>query len=81
MKTYAYHTTAFDETSEVEVKTNDVRHALHTLFEFAETGCETRVMDGYTCEIYVATNCDEPWCTDEWALMANGYLMELHWGE
>ena len=81
MKTYTYNITTFDETSEVEVKTNDIRHALHTLLEFAETGCETRVMDGYTGEIYVATNCDEPWCTDEWALMLTGFMCEGRWGE
>lgn len=80
MNTFAYHVYINDTNRRIIVETNDVNEAIYTLVGNTERGYECSVVCGFTGEIFVATNCEEPWITDEWALMINGWLMEQMWG-
>ena len=65
--------------AKVTVETNDVE----VLFNEAEQhrGCDHLcICDGSTGEVLMHTG-DEPYCTDEFALMALGWLMMNNWGE
>ena len=65
--------------AKVTVETNDVE----VLFNEAEQhrGCDHLcICDGATGEVLMHTG-DEPYCTDEFALMALGWLMMNNWGE
>ena len=67
------------ENAKVTVETNDVE----VLFIEAERhrGCpHLCICDGFTGEVLMHTG-DEPYCTDEFALMALGWLMMNNWGE
>ena len=76
MKTYTYNVTATYDDCEIEVKTNSADTAICALMEHAENGASVMVVDGFTGEIYVMTNCDEPWVTEEWNMMILGWLMK-----
>lgn len=65
--------------AKITVETNDVE----VLFNEAEQhrGCDHLcICDGATGEVLMHTG-DEPYCTDEFALMALGWLMMNNWGE
>ena len=79
MKTYTYNVTATYNDCEIEVKTNSADTAICALMEHAENGASVMVVDGFTGEIYVMTNCDEPWVTEEWNMMILGWLMKTVW--
>lgn len=79
MKTYTYNVIANYNDCEIEVKTNSADTAICALMEYAENGAHVMVVDGFTGEIYVMTNCDEPWVTEEWSMMILGWLMKTAW--
>lgn len=79
MKTYTYNVVANYDDCEIEVKTNSADTAICALIEHAENGAPVMVVDGFTGEIYVMTNCDEPWATEEWSMMILGWLMKTVW--
>lgn len=65
--------------AKITTETNDIE----VLFLEAERhrGCDHLcICDGSTGEVLMHTG-DEPYCTDEFALMAMGWLMAQHWGE
>ena len=65
--------------AKITVETNDVE----VLFNEAEQhrGCDHLcICDGSTGEVLMHTG-DEPYCTDEFALTAMGWLMMNNWGE
>lgn len=65
--------------AKITVETNEVE----VLFNEAEQhrGCDHLcICDGSTGEVLMHTG-DEPYCTDEFALMALGWLMMNNWGE
>lgn len=75
MKNYTYHVIAKYDGCEIEVKTNSVETAICALVEHAEKDALVAVTDGYTGEILVVTNCENPYMTDEWSLMLLGWMM------
>lgn len=79
MRTYAYNIIATYDDCEIEVKTNSANVAICALLEHAENDAPVMVVDGFTGEIYVTANEDEPWITEEWKLMILGWLMETTW--
>lgn len=67
------------EDAKVSVETNDVE----VLFAEADRhrGCpHLCIVSGETGEVLMHTG-DEPYCTDEFAMMLLGWLMLQHWGE
>ena len=65
--------------AKITVETNEVE----VLFNEAEQhrGCDHLcICDGSTGEVLMHTG-DEPYCTDEFVLMALGWLMMNNWGE
>ena len=65
--------------AKITTETNDIE----VLFLEAERhrGCDHLcICDGSTGEVLMHTG-DEPYCTDEFALMAMGWLMAQHWGD
>lgn len=79
MKTYTYNVTATYDDCEIEVKTNSADVAICELMEHAEKGAPVMVVDGFTGEIHAMMNCEDPWITEEWSLMALGWLMKTTW--
>lgn len=79
MRTYAYNIIATYDDCEIEVKTNSANVAICALLGHAENGAPVMAVDGFTGEIYVTANEDEPWITEEWKLMILGWLMETTW--
>lgn len=75
----AYHVEAFYDDCTIEVKANSVDVAICALMEHATNGAPVRVVDGFTGEVYVMVNCDDPWITEEWSLMVLGWLMQTMW--
>ena len=66
---------AFDMFNRFTFETNDVREAIRAVFEVAEENEQVCICNGYTGEV-LYHNGEEPWCTDEMALMMLGYLTE-----
>ena len=79
--TYRYNVNAYFDNAETTLKTNDIKTALDEFFECVEEGVHCDIMDGFTGEILVSANTDEPWITDEMSLMMLGYLCAEQWGE
>ena len=79
MNTYTYNVVATYDDCEIEVKTNSVDTAICALFEHTENGAPVHVLDGFTGEVYVCTNPEDYWVTEEWSLMILGWLMRTTW--
>ena len=79
--TYHYNVNAYFDNAETTLKTNDIKTALDEFFECVEEGVHCDIMDGFTGEILVSANTDEPWITDEMSLMMLGYLCAEQWGD
>lgn len=79
METYTYNVTATYDDCEIEVKTNSIDTAICAIMEHAENNVPVVVVDGFTGEVYVMINCEEPWITEEWNLMILGWLMKTTW--
>jgi len=80
MKTYAYSVTVEGQGNQHIINTNDVSYAIHEFLRAHACGCEVVVCNGTTGEV-LCNNGDEPWCTDEMALMILGYMCAESWGE
>ena len=76
MKTYTYNVTATYDDYEIEVKTNSTDTAICAMMEHAKDNVPVVVVDGFTGEVYVMINCENPWITEEWNLMILGWLMK-----
>jgi hypothetical protein len=80
MENFNYHLTIKTNGNEIVIKTNDVSYAIREFLRADEAGCGACLCNGYTGEV-LCHNGDEPWCTDEMALMILGHLCAEHWGE
>lgn len=80
MENFNYNVIIKNNGNEIVIKTNDVSYAISEYLRADEAGCEVCVCHGYTGEV-LCHNGDEPWCTDEMALMILGYMCAEHWGE
>ena len=80
MENFNYNVIIHNNGNEIVIKTNDVTYAIREHLRACEAGCEVCLCNGYTGEV-LCHNGDEPWCTDEMALMILGYLCAEAWGE
>jgi hypothetical protein len=80
MKNFNYNLTIINNGNEIVIKTNDVAYAIKEYLRADEAGCEVCLCNGYTGEV-LCHNGDEPWCTDEMALMILGYMCAEQWGD
>ena len=80
MENFNYNVIIKNNGNEIVIKTNDVTYAIREYLRADEAGCEVCVCNGYTGEV-LCHNGDEPWCTDEMALMILGYLCAENWGD
>ena len=80
MKQFQYSIIIEDATARITAETNDIDDAISVLMEGVSDGSHCLVVDGFTGEVYVNVNDEEPWITDEWALMINGWLIKEMWG-
>lgn len=80
MENFNYNVIIHNNGNEIVIKTNDVSYAIKEYLRADEIGCEVCVCNGYTGEV-LCHNGDEPYCTDEMALMVLGYMCAEAWGE
>lgn len=80
MRNFNYSVIITTEDNRFTYETNDVREAIRAVFECTDENDQVCICNGFTGEV-LYHNGEEPWCTDEMALMMLGYLMELAWGE
>ena len=80
MENFNYNVIIHNNGNEIVIKTNDVTYAIREFLRACDAGCEVCLCNGYTGEV-LCHNGDEPWCTDEMALMILGYMCAEHWGE
>lgn len=75
MKQFNYSVIITNEDNRFTFETNDVREAIRAVFEVAEENEQVCICNGYTGEV-LFHNGEEPWCTDEMALMMLGFVVE-----
>lgn len=80
MKQFQYNVMIEYATSRLTWETNNIDDAISSLMGAVSRGSRCLVVDGFTGEVYVDVNGEEPWITDEWALMINGWLIKEMWG-
>ena len=80
MENFNYNVIIHNNGNEIVIKTNDVSYAIREYLRADEAGCEVCLCNGYTGEV-LCHNGDEPYCTDEMALMVLGYLCAENWGD
>ena len=80
MENFNYNLIIKNNGNEIVIKTNDVAYAIKEYLRADEAGCEVCLCNGYTGEV-LCHNGDEPYCTDEMALMILGYMCAEAWGE
>ena len=80
MENFNYNVIIHNNGNEIVIKTNDVTYAIREYLRADEAGCEVCLCNGYTGEV-LCHNGDEPYCTDEMALMILGYMCAEAWGE
>ena len=80
MENFNYNVIIHNNGNEIVIKTNDVTYAIREYLRADEAGCEVCLCNGYTGEV-LCHNGEEPWCTDEMALMILGYMCAEAWGE
>ena len=80
MENFNYNVIIKNNGNEIVIKTNDVNYAIHEFLRACDADCEVCLCNGYTGEV-LCHNEDEPWCTDEMALMILGYMCAEAWGE
>ncbi len=76
---YTYRVNAKHEFEEVDFQTNEAERAIEFMFNLAKQGAVVTVTSGITGEILATVNDDEPYVTEEWALMSLGWLMKAAW--
>ncbi len=69
-----YNVIAIYDDCRISVETNSADTAICALIEHAENGCVVDVINNYTGEVLATANHDEPYITEEWALMIMGWL-------
>jgi hypothetical protein len=77
--TYTYRINAKFETEELDFQTNEAERAIEFMFNVGKQGAVVTVTSGITGEILATVNDDEPYVTEEWALMSLGWLMKTAW--
>lgn len=80
MENFNYNLIIKNNGNEIVIKTNDVNYAIREFLRADEAGCEACLCNGFTGEV-LCHNGDEPWCTDEMALMILGYMCAEAWGD
>lgn len=80
MENFNYNLIIKNNGNEIVIKTNDVNYAIREFLRADEAGCDACLCNGYTGEV-LCHNGDEPYCTDEMALMILGYMCAEAWGE
>ena len=80
MENFNYNLIIKNNGNEIVIKTNDVSYAIREYLRADEAGCEVCLCNGYTGEV-LCHNGDEPYCTDEMALMVLGYMCAENWGD
>ena len=80
MENFNYNLIIKNNGNEIVIKTNDVNYAIREFLRADEAGCEVCLCNGYTGEV-LCHNGDEPYCTNEMALMVLGYLCAEAWGD
>ena len=75
MKNFTYSVIITTEDNRFTYETNDVREAIGAMFECDIEDAHICICNGYTGEV-LYHNGDEPWCTDEMALMMLGFVVE-----
>ena len=82
MKKFVYYINAYLKNgTEITVGTNDIDIALREFFRYTNQGEHTDLVDGFTGEVYIISNTDEPYITDQWALTVLGWLVKENWGQ
>lgn len=76
-----YNVIATYDNAEITVKTNDLEVAINELMTRYDDDVPVDLIDGYTGEVLVSTNTEEPYATDEWNLILLGWLMRNAWGK
>ena len=80
MENFNYNLIIKNNGNEIVIKTNDVTYAIREFLRADKAGCDACLCNGYTGEV-LCHNGDEPYCTDEMALMVVGYLCAEAWGD
>lgn len=80
MENFNYNVIIHNNGNEIVIKTNDVTYAIREFLRACDAGCESCLCNGYTGEV-LCHNGEEPWCTDEMALMILGYMCAENWGD
>ena len=80
MENFNYNVIIHNNGNEIVIKTNDVTYAIREYLRADEAGCEVCLCNGFTGEV-LCHNGEEPWCTDEMALMILGYMCAEAWGD
>ena len=80
MENFNYNVIIHNNGNEIVIKTNDVSYAIREYLRADDAGCEVCLCNGFTGEV-LCHNGDEPYCTDEMALMILGYMCAEHWGD
>ena len=70
-----YNVIATYDNAEITVKTNDLEVAINELMARYDDDIPVDLIDGYTGEVLVSTNTEEPYATDEWNLILLGWLL------
>ena len=73
--TSAYYVNANYDDCTITVATNSADTAICALMEHAENGAPVDVIDGFTGEVLVTANHDEPYITEEWVMMILGWML------
>lgn len=80
MKFMKYVISAEYANAKVSVETNDVHIACTEFLNRVDDCDHVCICDGFTGEVFAHTG-EEPWCSDEFALILLGFLMQEAWGE
>lgn len=80
MENFNYNLIIKNNGNEIVIKTNDVTYAIREYLRADEAGCEVCLCNGFTGEV-LCHDGDEPYCTEEMALMFLGYLCAENWGD
>ena len=83
MMNVKYVVESFYDDAKVTVETNDPEVAILEMMQRDMEGVHAHVVDGFTGEVLaIVNNPDgENYSTQEFALMAMGWLMAQHWGD
>ena len=80
---FNYEVTTYTGGNEAVLRTNSIEDALTAIFQCAEDGLHTNIINGHTGEVLAIVNHPdgEDFATDEMALMMAGFIASEDWGE